>query len=177
MIDEGCVPYPRRRLYQFLTYPMIVLYVLLGIFLWRTGVLYFVIYTALFVFVAVFMSYVCVHWGCPYVGKFAPCVGGFCLPSSQMARLLKNVKKTESRYNLFITLAYISFFGIILFPMYFLFVQGIGYLIGYLVIVLAYGTAFMLLICPVCATRNVCPGGQTSDQLFNLFGWKNPTAE
>jgi len=141
---------------------MIVLYIAIAVFLRRISVVFFVVYVSLFVLVALFMSYVCVYWQCPYIGKCAPCVGGFCLPSSQIARLFKQAKRSESRYKVFLTLAYASFFGIILFPIYFLYVQGIAYLLGYIGIVFVYWLAFTLFICPVCGTRHVCPGGQTA---------------
>lgn len=160
MKEESCVPYQRKSLYLVLTIPMIMMYVVIAIFLWQINIVAFAIYVSLFVFVGIFMSYVCVYWKCPYVGKFAPCVGGFCLPSSQIARLFKNAKRSETRYNIFLNLAYVSFFGIILFPMYFLYVQNIIYLLGYVGIVIAYWVVFTLYICPVCGTRHICPGGQ-----------------
>jgi hypothetical protein len=67
----------------------------------------------------------------------------------------------------------VCFFGIILFPVYFLFLRGIGFLLGYLVVVGVYGFGFMRYICPVCATRHVCPGGQSSMKLNEMLGSKN----
>jgi hypothetical protein len=165
MIDNTCVPFKRKPLYLTLTLPMIVVYIAMAVFLWQINVVFLAVYVVLFVSVALSMSYVCVHWQCPYVGRFAPCVGGFCLPSSQIARLHKHAKRSETRYKVFLTLAYTSFFGIVLFPMYFLYVKSILFLIGYVVIVVAYGVLFMLFICPVCGTRHICPGGQTAVKL------------
>ncbi|MFO7816208.1 MAG: hypothetical protein ACQES5_08945 [Thermodesulfobacteriota bacterium] len=162
MQKNECEPYKRKFLYLILTVPMIILYIAIAVFFGQINVVFFAVYVSLFVFVALFMSYVCVYWQCPYVGKLAPCVGGFCLPSSQIARLMNNAKRSKARYNTFLTLAYASFFGIILFPMYFLYVQGIVYLLGYIGIVVVYGLAFTLFICPVCGTRYVCPGGQAA---------------
>ncbi|MBN1538430.1 MAG: hypothetical protein JW908_16970 [Anaerolineales bacterium] len=170
-MDENCVPYQRKALYLLLTIPMIVLYVVIGIFLWQISRVYLAIYGVLFILVVFLQSYVCVYWQCPYVGRFAPCVGGFCLPSSQIARLFKNVKRSERIYNFVVSLAYIAFFGIILFPMYFIFQRSVGYLLIYIGIVLVYAVGFMGYICPVCATRHVCPGGQTSTKLRKMvFG-------
>ena len=129
MKENDCVPYKRKSLYLALTIPMIVMYIAIAAFLWQINVVFFAIYVSLFIFVALFMSYVCVYWQCPYVGKFAPCVGGFCLPSSQIARLFKNAKRSENKYNIFLTLAYVSFFAIILFPMYFLYLYNIIFLL------------------------------------------------
>ena len=163
--DCDCVPYKRKPLYLILTIPMIVMYIAVAMILWQINIVFFAVYISLFVFVAFFMSYVCVYWECPYVGKFAPCVGGFCLPSSQIARLFKNAKRSETRYNIFLTLAYVCFFGIILFPIYFLYIQSIFYLLVYIGIVAIYGTLFTLYICPVCSTRHICPGGQAAVKL------------
>ncbi len=162
MEENHCVPYQRTPLYLVLTIPMMVMYIAIAVLLWQINVVFFAIYVALFVFVAVFMSYVCVYWECPYVGRFGPCVGGFCLPASQIARLHKKSEISETRYNLFLNLAYVCFFGIILFPVYFLFVHGFLYLLGYLGVVVAYGLFFTLFICPVCGTRHICPGGQAA---------------
>jgi len=170
MKENDCVPYKRKSLYLALTVPMIVVYIVISSILWKVNVVVFAIYVSLFVFVAFFMSYVCVYWECPYVGKFAPCVGGFCLPSSQIARLFKNAKRSETRYDIFLTLAYVSFFGIILFPMYFLYVQNIVYLLVYIGIAVVYWVVFTLNICPVCGTRHVCPGGQAAVKISEKLG-------
>lgn len=164
-MEEKCVPYPRKGLYWLLTIPLLFVYVLIAAYLWTVGIGFFILYCLLFVFVSFFMSYVCVYWECSYVGKFAPCVGGFCLPSSQIARLWKKTKRSKRIYNLTLNLAYLSFFGIILFPVYFLFLSGFFYLLAYMGIVIIYTVLFMLLICPVCATRHVCPGGQSATAL------------
>jgi hypothetical protein len=168
-MDQNCVPYKRKTLYLALTLPMIGLYIAIAALLLQFGVLYFALYLAFFILVAVFQSYVCVHWQCPYIGKFAPCVGGFCLPSSQLARLWKNVKRTKTRYNIITTLAFANFFAVILFPIYFLYQANILFLLGYLAIVTVYAGAFLLFVCPVCATRQVCPGGQTAMKLSEIL--------
>jgi len=174
MKKNECVPYKRKLIYLALTIPMIALYIAIAMFLWQINVVFFAVYASLFVFVASFMSYVCVYWQCPYVGKFAPCVGGFCLPSSQIARLMKNAKRSKARYNTFLTLAYASFFGIILFPMYFLYLQGIVYFLGYIGIVVVYCLLFTLFICPVCGTRHICPGGQAAVKMKTAIdSWRS----
>ena len=168
-MNKDCAPYPRKGLYLLFTVPMVIVYVLIAAYLWTINVVFFIIYCSFFVFVALFMSYVCVYWECPYVGKFAPCVGGFCLPSSQIARLWKNVKRSELLYNAALNLAYFNFFGIILFPVYFLYKLGLLYFLAYLGIVALYTILFMLFICPVCGTRHICPGGQSAMALRNFI--------
>ena len=168
-MDEPCVPYQRKTLYLLLTVPMIVMYVAIAVLLWQASKAALLIYGALFVIVAVGQSYVCVYWQCPYVGRFAPCVGGFCLPSSRIALLFRNAKRTERRYNMAVTLAFAALLGIIVLPLYFLYQLHIAFLLIYLVVVMVYAVTFLWLICPVCATRRVCPGGQTSTRLRNMF--------
>jgi hypothetical protein len=172
-VSETCVPYQRKGLYLLLTVPMIGMYVAIAVFLWRTSPLALVAYGALFVIVAFAQSYVCVYWQCPYVGRFAPCVGGFCLPSSQIARLFKRAKRSERTYNWAITLAFVAFLGIILLPVYFLYRQSPVYLLVYVGIVLVYAASFLWWICPACGTRHVGPGGQTSTRLRDAITGKN----
>jgi len=168
-MNEHDVPYRRKTLYLLLTLPMLGMYGAIAVFLWTVHPIYLVIYAAFFVLVAIFQSYVCVHWQCPYVGRFAPCVGGFCLPSSQIARLFKGVKRPEKTYAVVLTLAYVNFFGIILFPIYFMYRQSFVYALIYVGIAAVYALCFLRFICPVCATRHVCPGGQTAMQLTGQF--------
>jgi hypothetical protein len=168
-VNENCVPYRRKSLYLLLTVPMIGMYVAIAAFLWQVSTVFFAIYCALFVIVAISQGYVCVHLECPYIGKFAPCVGGFCLPSSQIARLFKGAKRSEGTYNIVVTVAFAAFAGIIFLPVYFLYQQGAVYLLVYLGIVLMYAGGFLWWICPVCGTRHACPGGQTSTKLRDLI--------
>ena len=174
--QESCVPYRRKTVYLLLTVPMLALYVAVAAFLWTVHLAVFVLYVVFLVLVALFQSYVCVYWRCPYVGRFAPCVGGFCLPSSQIARLFKGVKRSEKVYNVAVTLAFINFAGVILFPIYFIYRFNLIYALAYLGIVIAYALGFLLLICPVCAIRHVCPGGQTALKLAALLKKKDDGA-
>ncbi len=171
-MNKSCVPYPRKALYLSLTIPMLVMYVAIAALLWQISPIAFTIYCGLFVIVAFAQSYVCVYWKCPYVGKFGPCVGGFCLPSSQLARLFAHTRKSKRAYDTAINLAFASFLGIIVLPMYFLYLLSLSALLGYLAIVLAYAAGFLWMICPVCATRHVCPGGQTAMKLHSLVTGK-----
>ena len=168
-MSKPCQPYQRKILYLALTIPMIAMYVVIAAYLWNVARPFFIIYIALFITVTIAQSYVCVYFECPYVGRFAPCVGGFCLPSSQIARLFKNVKRTKRRFNILVNIAFASFLGIIILPVYFLYQGSIFYLLIYLGIVLAYASSFLWLICPVCETRHICPGGQTSTKLRDML--------
>ena len=168
-MNESCAPYQRRALYLLLTIPMIVMYLAIAVLLWQVSKAALLIYGALFIIVALGQSYVCVYWQCPYVGKFAPCVGGFCLPASRIALLFRNAKRTERKYNIAVTLAFAAFLGIIVFPIYFLYQWNVVLMLAYLGVVIAYAAAYLWLICPACATRQVCPGGQTSTKLRDMI--------
>jgi len=141
------------------------MYIAIAVFLYQAHFVFFVIYCVFSMVVAVSQSYGCVYWQCPYIGRFAPCAGGFCLPSSQIARWFKNARKSERAYNIVVVLAFIAFGGIIVLPVYFLYQQSVPSLLIYLGVVLVYAASFLWLICPLCATRYVCPGGQTSTKL------------
>ena len=169
---QDCVPYPRKALYLLLTVPMMGIYVAIAVFLWQVNTVAFVAYCALFPIVAIGQSYVCVYWRCPYVGRFAPCVGGVCLPSGQIARLLKNVKRSARIYNMAVSLAFLALLGIVLLPVPFLYAQSVAYLLAYLGIVVAYAASFLWLICPACGIRHACPGGQASTKLRGLLTGK-----
>ena len=170
MKEKACIPYTRKTLYLVLTFPMIVLYIFIAAFLWRIHIVASLVYLTLFIGVALCMSVVCVYWECPYVGRFAPCVGGFCLPSSRLALLWKNQKISEKRYKLFYNLAFFFFFGIILFPLYFLFNTNWLFALGYFLVVVVYWLVYSFLICPVCATRFKCPGGQMAMSMRKAIG-------
>jgi len=171
-MSEHCVAYQRKSLYLLLTIPMIGMYVAIAALLWQANIIAFAGYCALFVMVAVCQSYVCVYWQCPYVGRFAPCVGGFCLPSSQLARYLKGVKRSERAYTVAVSLATLALLGIFVLPVPFLYQRSVVYLLVYVGIVVAYAASFLWLICPACGTRHVCPGGQASTKLRGMVARK-----
>ncbi len=164
-MTDPCVPYPRKGLYLLLSVPMILLCIAIAAYLWTVSIVAFGIYVALFVLTVNLQAYVCVHWQCPYVGRFAPCMAGFCLPASQIARLYRNVKTSESTYNVVVSIAFLGLLGIIFLPVCFLFKVGILYMLGYLAFIAVYAVCFLLFICSVCGTRHVCPGGQTATKL------------
>ena len=153
-------PYLRKTLYLIINIPMIVIYVLIALLLSKVNTTAMIIYLTCFVVVAFTQAYVCAYWQCSYVGKFAPCVGGFCLPSSRIALLFRNVKKTKTLYTTIALIAFAAFLGIFLLPVYFIYLYNMMFFILYLIVLLVYGTLFLWHICPVCCTNKVCPGGK-----------------
>jgi hypothetical protein len=120
------------------------------------------LYIAFFVGVVLFQSYCCVHQDCPYVGRFCPGAGGVCMPASQIARLLKSVRRNEIRFGVCAMLGFLCLLGIVLLPTYFLFQWNLLAGLAYVVVAAAYAMGMLLLICPVCAIRHRCPGGKVS---------------
>lgn len=162
---EKCVTYERKTLYSLLTLPMIILYIAVAAYLWTISLPAFIVYCTFFVLVAVLQGYVCACWECPYIGRFGPCLGGMCLPSSQISRLFRNIKKTETSYTIISTLAFLNILAVIVFPVYFIYQLNVTWLLAYLALATAYVLCFLLFICPVCATRQLCPLGQTGVKL------------
>jgi hypothetical protein len=166
------VPFSRRRLYWLLTAPMFLLYLGIALLLSRFGAAVLIIYLAFFPIVILGQSTACVEFQCPYIDGFGPCVGGFCLPARWVARLYTEKMLPRWLFQVGITAAEIAFFCIILYPLYFLLQAGIVYLLFYLTVVLLYAGVFLTRICPVCAIREKCPGGQTSTALLQIFNPK-----
>lgn len=164
------IPYKRRGLYCILTAPMVIMYIVIGYHLYTIDAYLVCIYCTLFILTIIFQSYNCLYWRCPHVGTFCPGAGGFCAVSSPIALLLikLNVKESKTAYNVLCTLAYINFFGLILFPVYFMYKLNPTYVLIYCVIILLYFMGMMLLICPFCGAKNVCPGGQTASRLVRI---------
>ena len=168
-MEQNCKSYPRKALYTIITLPMIAIYILIVIYLWQSYRIWFFVYLSLFVIVSIGQSYACAYFKCPYVCKFAPCVGGFCLPASRVALLHKGKTITEQQYNIFVTIAFAAFTAIIFLPVYFLSQHSRWTMLGYLIIVLIYAAIFLSSVCTVCGIKHVCPGGKTSTMLRDKF--------
>ena len=164
-MHDDCVPYPRKALYLGITVPLVVVYVTIAFFLGSIHLALVLIYAMCFILVAVFQAYCCVHQDCPYIGRFCPGAGGFCTPASRIAKLWRNVERTETRFNVFGSIAFVNLLVIVFLPVYFLFQWNPFTLLPYFAIVGAYTCGMLLLICPVCAIRDTCPGGKASGRL------------
>jgi hypothetical protein len=152
-----------------MTAPLVVLYLALAFLLATIHIALVVAYGMAFILVAVFQAYCCVHQDCPYIGRFCPGAGGFCVPASRIAKLWRNVERSDKRFNLFGSIAFLNLLVIVFLPVYFLYQWNPSALLAYFAIVVAYTFGMLLLICPVCAIRDICPGGRTSDRLRLSF--------
>lgn len=164
-LGDRCVPYRRKGLYWLITLPMLVMYGGILIYVGMAGILPALLYLGLMGGTALGQSYICACWDCPYVGRFAPCVGGFCLPASRLAGLWTHAPHSESRYQVVLNLTMAMFGGALLFPGYFLYRAGFFWMIGYVGAVFLYLAVFLFLVCPACATNQVCPAGQLAVRL------------
>jgi hypothetical protein len=161
----NCFPYQRKSLYLLLSIPLIILYVLVAIFLFQQNITVFIIYLSLFFLTIIIQSYCCEYQSCPYIGKFCPGVGGFLMLASFSALLFKGIKKSKIIFKTFALIGFLCLMTIIILPAFYIFQLGILYLVLYCLIFTAYGMLFLLLICPVCAIRNTCPGGKASGKM------------
>ncbi len=165
--DHECVPYPRKGLYWLINIPYLVLLIITAIYLWQFGILVSLIYSSFYILSVILHGYVCAFSGCPYKGTFCP--GSFAyFPVGKMALLFDkmNIKKSDLLFNLFFGIIMLLLLGIIIFPLYWINRLGVGYTIGYLLIILIYFTAFILTICPKCAMRFNCPMAKLSNLIY-----------
>jgi|AntAceMinimDraft_17_1070374.scaffolds.fasta_scaffold10473_3 hypothetical protein len=163
---KDCIPFKKKALYLVLTIPIVIIFILIVLYLWQTGLIPFIIYCCLFLLVIMLQSYCCAYQDCPYIGKFCPGIGGITILSSVIALLWKNTKRSEKMFNLFASIGFSCLIGIVVFPLFFIYKLGIFVLISYLVIAIFYCITFFALICPFCAIRDTCPGGKIAGQIF-----------
>ena len=146
---------------------MIALYILIGSYLYSVNIINLIMYCIFFIVTILLQSYNCINWECPHIGTFCPGAGGFCVLASPVAKLLiiLKVKRSENVYKIVCNCAWLCFFGIILFPVYFIYKASVLYLITYLAIIFLYFAGMMLFICPKCGAKTACPGGQFSSKI------------
>ncbi|MEJ2267461.1 MAG: hypothetical protein P8X70_00060 [Nanoarchaeota archaeon] len=168
MVYKCGLSYKRKILYWLITFPLIIMYFIIGYYLYQLNGIFLLIYSLFFVITILFQSYNCVHWKCPHVGTACPGVGGFCVLSSPVARgLIKlNIKTNEKTYKILCSVAFFGFLGIIIFPIYFIAKINLFLVGGYLLIIGLYYLGMTFMICPHCGARKNCPGGKSSTKLI-----------
>ena len=164
--DMSCVPYKRVWLYFLLTIPLLALMGFAGYVLWINKFWLALIYMGFFILVNFFQSYYCLNIECPYIGGFCPAVAGI-MPSAWLARLWQKLKIKKNRKLAEVSAVFGSMMllGLIVFPLYWLFQYHLIAFFGFLLGIIVYAFAFLLTICPACASCENCPGGQASLKL------------
>jgi hypothetical protein len=170
MPDMSCVPYQRKKLYLLLTVPFLVLLLSVFVYLWTVGVLLALVFLLLYLVMCYFQAYCCAHQNCPYVGGFCPAVIGI-LPASLMAKLFyggKAIETSQQKFEIYATVAVMAWVGLLVFPLFWIADLGLAYAVGYALAHIVYTLVFGLTICPACALRNICPGGQFHKLVLRL---------
>jgi hypothetical protein len=113
-----------------------------------------------------FQAYCCACQECPYIGEFCPAITGI-YPANILARMkygdkeeLRGMVKSERKLETDATLAAICMGGTIVFPLYWLAKRSAFLAAGYIFVSAVYYLFHFLGVCPVCAIRDTCPGGQ-----------------
>jgi hypothetical protein len=166
--DMKCVPYRRKALYFIITIPLMALYIAVFIYLWSFSFVWSLVFLSFYLLMCFFQAYCCAYQDCPYVGGFCPAITGI-LPASLLAKLLygkKKIVKSKKLFDLNAMVATVGLLGLVFFPLYWLAKMGIIYAVGYIVLNIVYYLVFLLTICPVCAIRETCPGGQLQKLVF-----------
>lgn len=158
----SCLPYRRKTLYFIITIPILLLYILVFIYLWHFSFILSILLLFFYLLMCFFQAYCCVYQDCPYIGGFCPGVAGI-MPASLLAKLLygKNkVKKSKKLFDINVSIAFTGVLGMAFFPLFWIAKLSIIYAIGYFLFHVVYYIVFGLTVCPVCAIRDICPGGK-----------------
>lgn len=153
--------YKRKELYFSLTLPLVAFFICMSFYFLFNNLLLFTVYIILFFLTCLFQSYCCTYQGCPYIGGFCPAVAEI-YPSNLLAKLLlkRGIKKSKEAFTVCASGAFISLVMFILFPLYWMLTVHAVWGILYLLYLFLYFPFFFLSICPFCAIKRTCPGGQ-----------------
>jgi hypothetical protein len=164
----SCFPYRRKTLYFILTIPIVALYILVFIYLWSFSFIFSILLLFFYLVMCFFQAYCCAYQDCPYVGGFCPAVVGI-MPASLLAKLLygkKKIKKTKKLFDINASIAFVALLGMAFFPLFWIAKLGIIYAVGYFLFHVVYYIVYGLTICPVCAIRDICPGGKFQNMIL-----------
>jgi len=160
--DMSCVPYRRKGLYLVLTVPFLALLVSVLVYLWMYSFILSLAFTLFYFEMCYFQVYCCAYQDCPYVGGFCPAIVGI-IPANLLAKFVysnKKIVRSKKAFELYATLAFIGWLGLIVFPLFWIAKLGIAFVVGYVACHVVYYVIFGLTICPACAIRHTCPGGK-----------------
>ena len=166
--DLSCVPFRRKGLYLLLTIPFLLLMAAVFVFLWLYSFLAALVLLGFYLAMCYFQAYCCVYQDCPYTGGFCPAIAGI-MPASPLAKYIyrrKTIIKSSKIFNRRALLATFCWLGMIVLPLYWLFLKSPVLAGAYGLFHAVYFLIFGLTICPVCAIRNTCPGGKLQRLVF-----------
>ena len=162
-----CVSYEKRGRYIISTLILFVVLGLIFVYLWTISPILSFIIIGLYLATSYFQAYCCVYQECPYIGKFCPAVSGIYVGNILAKHLYsKDSSKSEKKFNRHKNLGIFFWLAMAFFPLYWIYLLGIEYAILYFIFQLGYYLFFGLTICPSCAIRNTCPGGQLQKMVF-----------
>jgi len=159
--DMSCVPFRRKGAYLALTVPFLALLAAVFAHLWTFSLGLALVFAGFYLAMCCFQAYCCAYQDCPYAGGFCPAVAGI-IPASSLARFIygrREIGRSRRAFRAHAVLAIGGWLGLIVFPLRWLTRLGICYVVGYVACHGIYYLAFALIVCPVCAIRETCPGG------------------
>ena len=167
MIDEmkpdmSCHPYRRKGVYIVIIIPYVAILISVFMYLWSFNVVYSLILLSFYLGMCYFQEYCCAYQECPYIGEFCPALAGI-YPANILAKIRyggKKIVKSKKTFEINAAVATVCWIGIMGFPLYWIAKMGILLAVGYVVLHAVYYAFHGLMLCPVCAIRDTCPGGK-----------------
>lgn len=161
-----CIPYPRKGVYWMISLPYLVLMILTASYLWNFSEMLAIVYVGFYLLTITLHGYICSFSECPYKGKVCP--GAFAwFPVGKIAGIFQRmkIKKSEIVINIFFLFILLAQLGILILPIYWIYKLDVLISIGYIIFILFHFFIFVLMICPRCAQRNICPTAKLSNKL------------
>ena len=125
-----------------------------------------IVFFGLYMLGNIFQAGACV--GCPYRGKFCPAVFGVYFSNLTSSLIYKNRHFEQRFYNINASFASVICIIALVFPAYWLYINGWYYLFLYLVFLSLHVVTFFSKICPKCSYNNTCPGGIAANRILGL---------
>lgn len=159
--ENACEICKNSIVYWSLAIPLLIMFVLVTIALWRFSPVLSLIYVGMWILANFCEGYCCADLRCPLSGTWCHPVGGFIFSSFIYDKFFQKVKNRESRgLNLFMEYgSTLLIVVIILFPIYWLYKINIIFAVGYPVACLLYAFLHFSLICPDCPVEEKCVTG------------------
>jgi hypothetical protein len=95
------------------------------------------------------------------------------MPASWLAKLIygrREVVKSKARFEIYAVIGFSGLIGMAILPLWWIAKLSVPLAVGYFVWQLVYYLVFELMICPVCAIRETCPGGKLQSVVFRKRG-------